>query len=287
VGDPDLRALQERFFRLVTAREDVAGALARLGLDAGAADALVVSDARLDAVGRIGIYNDMYFLRLCGVLAADFPCLRALLGEDDFRDLVADYLDAHPPQDQCLRELGRALPGFVRAQSGANQRPWLPDLAALEWARADLFDRPDADVMAATDLQALAPERFATLPLVAVPAVQLLDVEFAVDELWQAIQDRPTDAADAALAQDEPIEVAPPAADPRRLLVWRQGRRIHHRRAGADESALLPEVLAGTSFGALCERLGQGRQVEEAAQAAFGLLAAWLHAGLLCKPAAS
>ena len=295
----ELRALQERFFALVTAREDVAGALARLGLDRAAAEALVASDRRLDATGRIGIYNDMYFMRLRGVLAQDFTALRAVLGEDDFRALVADYLDAFPPRDPCLRDFARDLPGFVAAHRDDNPlfagRPWLADLAALEWARADQFDRPDAAVLTLGDLQALAPEQFASLQLHAVPASAIVDCGFAVDQLWRSIDDDDDDdgEADADRGDDEdvsdadPRPVDPPAPGPLRLLVWRFGLDVYHRRALADEAALLPTLLTGTSFGALCEQLGQDRSLEAAAQAAFALLSAWTKDGLLRKDGAA
>jgi hypothetical protein len=277
----ELPALQERFFALVTAREDVAGALARLGLGSDAAAAMVVGDDRLDAVGRIGIYNDMYFMRLRGVLAQDFSALLGLLGEDDFRDLVADYLQAHPPVDPCLRDFARALPGFVATHPGDrfSTQPWIADLVALEWARADLFDRADATALTMADMQALPPEQWETLRLQMVPAASIIDVEFAVDQTWSALGD----AAANQSADDVgyPIAVDPPADLPLRLLVWRDGLDIHHRRASAEEAPLLPLLVEGTTFGALCEQLGQGRSVEAAAQAAFGLLATWIHGGLL------
>jgi hypothetical protein len=277
----ELPELQERFFALVTAREDVPGALARLGLGAADAAAMVVGDARLDAVGRIGIYNDMYFMRLRGVLGQDFSALLGLLGEDDFRDLLADYLQAHPPVDPCLRDFARALPGFVAAHphDRFSARPWIADLVALEWARADLFDRADATLLTTAHLQALPPEQFATLRLHAVPATSIVDVKFAVDQTWRALQDAIDEQSDEDVGY--PLAVEAPAALPQRLLVWRLGLDIHHRRAGADEGTLLPLLLEGTTFGALCEHLGQGRSVEAAAQAAFGLLVTWIQGGLL------
>jgi hypothetical protein len=285
----ELRALQERFFALVTAREDVAGALLRLELEPAAAEAMVRSDARLDAVGRIGIYNDMYFMRLRGVLGQDFSALLALLGEDDFRVLLADYLEVFPPRDPCLRDFARALPGFLAAHRDDYPlfagRPWIADLAALEWARADLFDRPDAPVLTTAHLQALSPEAFATLPLQFVPACTIVDVDYAVDELWRALEGEENDGH----GKDDdglPKAVAAPAAGPVRLLVWREGLDIYHRRAGADEAPRLPSLREGTTFGALCEQLGEGRSVEQAAELAFGLLATWIHGGVLQAPAA-
>lgn len=271
----DLRALQERFFSLVTAREDVPGALARLGLGPEDAARLVRGDARLDAAGRIGIYNDMYFLRLLDVLRDDFSDLAQALGEDDFRALTADYLEAHPPVTPSLRHLGRALPAFLAGHELGRSRPWLADLAAFEWARADAFDRPDAEPLTLAALAQLPPEALAALPLTAVPSAAWLDAGFAVDEIWRRLEAEPA--------------LAPPAR-PVRILVWRQGTDVVHRRAGSIEATVLPALIATATpgaapvpFAALCESLGEGRAVEDAARIAFELLAKWAREGLLAR----
>jgi Putative DNA-binding domain len=292
VADPAaLAALQRQFFALVAAREEVPEALVRLGLDARVVEAMVAGDARLDAIGRVGIYNDMYFFRLLGVIADDFPALARVLGRRDFRALIADYLEAFPPRDYSLRDLGRALPGFVAGHSLALVRPWLPDLAALEWARADLFDRVDAAPLATADLAEIAPEAFATLPLLAVPASGIVDVGYAVDEIWRACNraadaDTSEAAEEAATDEDAPLVIAPPRAERVRFCVWRSGGDIFHRRASDLEAPLLPALAAGTSFGALCEVIGQGRTPEEAAPLAFKLLVSWLKRGLVRRDAA-
>jgi uncharacterized protein (UPF0276 family) len=262
-----LQDLQSSFFALVTAREDVAGALARLQLTPAAVEVLAPGDARLDAVGRIGIYNDMYFLRLVDVLRDDYAAVAAVLGEDDYRALVADFLEAHPPRDRALRELGRALPAFLREHPFSARHPFLPDLAAFEWARADVFDAPDVTPLALADLQQLPPETFPQLALRALPGLRLCDVTHAVDDTWRSVD------------RDQPLVL--PEPQPQRLIVWRPAMDVVHRRAVDDEHDLLPSLLAGTSFGALCDRLGEGRDVEQAAQAAFELLARWLSGGLL------
>jgi uncharacterized protein (UPF0276 family) len=269
-SSPPLRELQSRFFALVTAREDVPGALERLALTPAAAEALSPGDARLDAVGRIGIYNDMYFLRLLDVLRDDFAALAAVLGEDDYRTLVADYLEAHPPRDHSLRDLGGALPAFVTTHHLLGQRPWLAELAAFEWARADVFDARDADALTLADVQAMPPDDIASLALRAVPGFRLVDVGHSVDETWRSV--------------DRDLDLVLPRPEPLHLVVWRAGMDVVHRRAGAVERALLPSLIAGTTFGALCDQLGQqddATGVEEAAQTAFQLLGSWLSGGLL------
>ena len=56
---------------------------------------------------------------------------------------------------------------------------------------------------------------------------------------------------------------------------------VFHRALDDDEAALLPLLLEGAPFGLVCERLGEGRALEEATQRAFQLLARWVSDGLL------
>ncbi|MBK8598146.1 MAG: putative DNA-binding domain-containing protein [Holophagales bacterium] len=96
---------------------------------------IFASDERMPAEERLDAYANMYFFRLRDVLAEDFERTAAALGEARWHNLVTDYLLAHPPTRWSLRWAGEALPGFLREHTYGVWRPWLPDVAALEWAR--------------------------------------------------------------------------------------------------------------------------------------------------------
>jgi len=51
-----------------------------------------------------------------------------------------DYLRLYPSRHAPLSELGRELPAFLRGWAGEGSRADLVDLAALEWARARVFE---------------------------------------------------------------------------------------------------------------------------------------------------
>jgi hypothetical protein len=156
-----------------------------------------------------------------------------------------------------------ALPGW---------QAWLPDLARLEWSRADIFDHLDWRPLDLETVRARAtrPGGLDDLLLTAVPALELCPVSFAVEERWRALERGAV-----------PSEGVPVPAAPGQLLVWRRGAEILHRRATADEAACLPLLIQGITFGTLAERLGEGRTVEEAARLSFELVAGWIAAGLV------
>jgi hypothetical protein len=235
----DLASLQRRFYDQVVS-------------DA-ASDGLVVS-------GDLGIYAHMYAARLHDVLADDYPKLRMALGAQPFAALITDYLRAHPPRSFTLRDAGAALSAHLRDNPGATA--WAADLAALERARVEAFDGPDATPLAHGDLVALG-DQLPGLVLSWVPSSAVVPLASAVDDLWSAIED------------DQPV--FEPAAEPRTVLVWRRDISVLHRTLDADEAALAPQIAAGVPFAGICEVLG-GLHGDQASARAVELLLRWLEA---------
>jgi hypothetical protein len=135
---PDLRGVEELLWKLITAPEGVVRGAAELHregvLESQDLSFLVPPNDRLGSAEQLDIYADMYFHRLHDCLAEDFPVLLARLGGARFHNLVTDYLLAHPSTHFSLRELGRALAGFLDSHALEREFPALADLARLEWA---------------------------------------------------------------------------------------------------------------------------------------------------------
>ena len=273
-GGPSLAALERQFFTLITAPEGVAQGLAAAGQRDGDLDAVIASDERASAVERLDIYANMYFYRIRDTLRDYFPATAAVVGEAGFHNLITDYLLAHPSRHPSLREVGRALPVFSATHALSGERPWLGELAALEWARLDVFDRADQAILELAQLQALAPEEFAGLILRPIGAHEIVASSFAVDDLWSAVN---TGADESSLASPAARET------PSAFLIWRRETTVYHRLADAAEAQAIGWIRAGLSFGALCERLGHDRTPEEAAQHASAWLGQWLADGLLIR----
>jgi hypothetical protein len=94
----------------------------------------------LSAIERIGIYQGMYPLRMHDALAADFPGLKAALGDEEFRAFVRAYVRAFPSKGYTLNRLGDHVPDFLARTRRWPHRPFLRDLARLELAVTEVFD---------------------------------------------------------------------------------------------------------------------------------------------------
>jgi hypothetical protein len=256
-----LKATQHEFLRLISARHGVESALA--GGRALVDD--VIGDERLGPEGRLQIYANMYGLRLQAALVACYPILDKIV--DGWDEVTLDYIEAHPSHHPSLRFFGSEMARFLRDRG----HPWLHELAALEWARHDIYDAADQPALDPQALAEYGPETIADLRLRLIDAHRQLAVEHAVERVWRA-----------AKADEEHEE---PAREPRTLLVWRDGVTVFHRRAqpGVEEEALRWAV-SGLTFAELCERLIAVVGEDDAPPQAGALVGRWVADRLLAQP---
>ena len=114
----DLRATQLAFLDVISAPDGVEAALWD---SAGVLENLVVGDRRLAAAGRLGVYADIYRLRLRAALASSYPLTNRLVGESAFAALADRYFAVHPSLSPSLRDGGAAFPSFL----AANRAGWV------------------------------------------------------------------------------------------------------------------------------------------------------------------
>ena len=151
-----LKELESLLYRLITALSGVAeGLAAERDLGAGGLDAIVLGDDRLSAEARVDIYANMYFYRILDALKEDFPATLAVLGDDNFHNLVTGYLLEYPPTEPSISDCGRYLADYLRDHPMREAAPFVADLAKLERAVVEVFSGPDnaalePDVLRAT-----------------------------------------------------------------------------------------------------------------------------------------
>ena len=247
---PQLRDLQALFWQLLTAPEGVSKGVAELRrkgeLESEDLSFLVRPDARLGPVERLDIYADMYFYRLRDCLAEDFPKVLALIGDARFHNLVTDYLLANPSSHFSLREVGRALPGFVATHPLTSEIPLLPDLARLEWARLDVFDEVDSEPLSRQMLLEKGSTHPKQLPVTLIASARLIRVDASVLALWKRLH-----GGEGTEGSNEP---SLGRSEDRGVCVWRKGFAVLHRALSEDEEGCL-EALA--SIGATLSELGE------------------------------
>jgi hypothetical protein len=227
---------------------------------------LVDAGLRLTPQRRVDIYAQMYFWRQVDALKEDFPKLAFLLGDDAFAHMVEAYVREYPSEHPSLGRLGRKLALFLAEHRSPDSRSDLADLAALEWARAEVFVELDAAVAPVSVLAELAPDRFAAARLRLVPAMRVLRLQHDAMAPWRAIEN------------NQPVPE--PSSHGQHLLVWRKGWAVYHAPIDADEAQALHWAGEGRNLGGICEAFS-GR--DEPAAAAFAALQSWLAESLVAE----
>ena len=303
--DPtDLRSMQELFWTLITFPEGVRPAiedLRRRGtIDERVFNDLFSGDGQLPAVERLDIYANMYFYRLLDCLGEDFPKVRSAIGPAHFERLISEYLLRHPSELPSLRHLGRHLPQFVASHTLSADFPWLADLARLEWARADVFDAPDVELLSREALARLPQDRAGEATFTLIPAFAVVRFDYDVVRLWRLLDEAeskqahahgPATGNAAREAEDSDGEcphgdvererLDPPARRRTAARVWRQDFVIHHCSLAEEEAHCLEQARSGESIARICQHLAAGRSVAKATTRAGRMIQTWLDDGIL------
>ncbi len=189
---------------------------------------------------RFAVHRNNVVASLVDALADAYPMLSERLGRGDFAALARAFVVAEPPRSPLLWRYGEGFAGFIERFEPAARRPWLADLARLEWLRVLAFHAADAAPLADAQWSRLLslPETLAATTLELHPSLALLVSRHAVVSLWRA------NAANAA-----------PAIDPHRpesAVVLRD-----------DDSVLVIDVAPPTAM--FVRRLLDGRTLGDAA----------------------
>ena len=227
--------------------------------------AQIIDDAKVGATKRLGIYYDAYRFRIIEALATAYPKLIMLLGDDLFASTARSYIDAYPSTFRNMRWVGGNLQTHL--QHTLPQHPIAAELAAFEWSLGLAFDAEDALILTLQDLAAIAPEDWAALKFIFHPSLRVLPLQWNVLQIWNALDKEETPPAASQI--NEPC------------VVWRKDLNSHFRSLDLAEYAALQQLIAGASFGDLCEKLQENSSEEKATMQAAQYLAGWLNEGMI------
>lgn len=223
---------------------------------------------------RLGIYRGNLAELWRRALASAYPLLRRQLGDAAFDALARAYGRAHPAQDPDLNRFGASLADFLDDAA----RPWLPDLARLEWAVHEAWYAPDVPALAGDGprsvLARLSPARFEASRAILHPSLRLHASRWTTPALWLAAQ-----AGDA----DADADAAGPRERASHALVLRPRWQAIVRELGAAEHAALARLAHGEDFGAAFDAafdlVGESGALDDVPIAAW--LDGWIRDGVV------
>ena len=201
---------------------------------------VLLPSATLAAGERIGIYHEMYLLRMAEALASDYPALAHFFGETRWPVLVRDYVRAHPSRCYTLNVLGRSLPGWLGEAAIVPRRGFCRDLARLEWAVTEAFDAEETPRLTRQQLEGVPPEAWAGLRLVPSAALRLVELRWNANEWLDSTKD------------DEHDHPKPRRRDAW-VAVFRQDYAVYRRELSHPAFRLLQDLASGRSVGEALE----------------------------------
>lgn len=138
-------------------------------------------------LARFEVYRASVEANLGHALRDTYPVVNRLVGEDYFSQVARAYLRAHPSRCGDIHAFGAEFESFLAVQDSAEDFPYLPDVARLEWLTHQAFHAADAESLTPPALADLPSESYGSLCL--LPTVRMMRSEFPVHRIWQVNQE--------------------------------------------------------------------------------------------------
>lgn len=136
----------------------------------------------------IEVYRNNYRGNLHDALAGAYPVIEQLVGRDFFRHMTRQFIGQHLSHSGNLHHYGAGMADFVSAFEPARGLPYLPDVAALEWACHCAYFADDAAALDLVRLAQISPGQYSSLILHTHPSCHLVRSRYPIASIRHAHQ---------------------------------------------------------------------------------------------------
>ena len=256
------------------------------------AEAIIKPNDRLTSFERLEIYNRQYWFRILDCFYDDYPGLRAVLGDRKFESLARAYLARYPSESFSLRNLGRRVEEFLRAEpkwTAPHQRLAL-DMVRIEWANILAFDEGAKLPVHVDDLLGRNPSK---VRLALQPYITLLEVRYPVDDLLIAAKkgdDRLRSEASNAVAlqhkRAKRISFRGLKPRPLYIAVHRMEHSVYYKPLTREQFEILQAMQKGATIEKACAVLlkRRGAAAKDWSSQLQQWFKEWTSFGWFCQP---
>jgi hypothetical protein len=234
----------------MSALREVQQGFARALLDAPFAEVFGESIRAHGLTGprRIQVYRNNLMAVRTVALAAVYPVIHALVGEDWFAHAAGRFARTTASDSGDIHHYGAGFGAFLETLPGAGELPYLGDVARLEWLYHSVFHRRRAPVLDIAAFASVPASRYDRLCFRLQTAAQLFASPYPVLQIWQA--NREGGDPGRTIRLDDGAT---------RVLVRRDSEGVVFEPLGEGEYALLEGFAAGAT---LTEAYERTRRVE-------------------------
>jgi hypothetical protein len=183
----------------------------------------------------MAVYRNTIAKGCVDALAANFPTVASLVGDEWFRAAAALFAAEHPPTSAALLAYGEVFPDWLATFPPAGDLPYLPAMAWMDWRWTVALFAPEAAPLAA-EAFALDPETLASARPRLHPSLTFAWFDTGLPGLWLA-------AREPVPGEMELIE------DPQGVLFVRPADAVISRRLDAAGFAFLAAAQSGSTLG--------------------------------------
>ena len=182
----------------------------------------------------LSVYRNTIARGCVDALAANFPTVLSMVGEEWFRAAAALFAREAPPATAALLDYGEAFPAWLDRFPPALELPYLAGAAHLDRLWTEALFAAEAPALSAETLAPLEPETLGRVRLTLHPSVRFAEFEAGLPGLWLAAREG---REDLSLSET-----------PEALLLVRRAGVVRCRLAGPAETAFLRACRSGQTL---------------------------------------
>lgn len=199
----------------------------------------LIAASELAREARIAIYANNAREGFLSALAATFPVIERLAGQEWFRQTGREYMHRNPSRSGNLHFVGERFAAFLDDALRGTQYAYFADVARLEWAYQEVLVAADHPSFEISALASVSPADYGSLVFRVHPALRLVESRYPVLAIWKANQPDATGMA-PSISLD---------AGASRVLIIRREDHVELRELGAAEFAVLAAFQGGATLG--------------------------------------
>jgi hypothetical protein len=161
------------------------------------------------AVRRFAVHRNNVVASLVKAIAARFPAVQKIVGEDFFAAMARAFVVERPPRSPLLATYGDEFADFIGSFAPARELPYLADMARLEAARTRAYHAADATPVSAGELAALGADALIGLRIDLHPSLEIVRSAHPIVTIWAMNSGAQTPAPIESWSAEDALIVRP------------------------------------------------------------------------------
>jgi hypothetical protein len=182
------------------------------------------------------VHRNTVMKGLVDALAANYPTVGQLVGEEWFKACALEYVRMHPARSPVLALYGETFPAFLATFAPAAELPYLADVARIDRMWIEAHTAADAIALAPDSLARLARSALGEQRMALHPTARFAAVSHSAATIW--IHHRAARADDTLTVADATEAI----------LLTRPHGKVDHVLLGGAAVTFLDRLRAGDSL---------------------------------------